>query len=70
MTIRKLDFSIWSFHSLQLNVSGDPQGLVRADAELISSLQRSWLLPKDGPPYPASEAKFSLDSTGIVGDDG
>ena len=45
----------------------DPQGL-RTDAELISSLQRSWLLPKDGPPDPAAEAKFSLDS--IVGDDG
>jgi len=45
----------------------DPQGL-RTDAELISSLQRSWLLPKDGPPDPATEAKFSLDS--IVGDDG
>ena len=45
----------------------DPQGL-RTDAELISSLQRSWLLPKDGPLDPAAEAKFSLDS--IVGDEG
>jgi len=45
----------------------DPQGL-RTDAELISSLQRSWLLPKDGPSDPAAEAKFSLDS--IVGDEG
>ena len=32
------------------------------DAELILSLQRSGLLPKDGPPDPAAEAKFSLDS--------
>ena len=47
----------------------DPQRL-RTDAELISSLQRSWLLPKDGPPdsHSAAEAKFSLDS--IVGDEG
>jgi ABC-type multidrug transport system fused ATPase/permease subunit len=45
----------------------DPQRL-RTDAELISSLQRSWLLPKDGPPDSAAEAKFSLDS--IVGDEG
>ncbi len=48
-------------------MSRDPQGL-RTDAELISSLQRSWLLPKDGPSDPAAEAKFSLDS--IVGDEG
>ncbi|KAH9476201.1 ABC-type transporter cicA [Psilocybe cubensis] len=45
----------------------DPQGL-RTDAELISALQRSWLLPKSGPPDPVAEAKFSLDST--VGDEG
>ncbi|KII85519.1 hypothetical protein PLICRDRAFT_319144 [Plicaturopsis crispa FD-325 SS-3] len=45
----------------------DPQG-TRTDAELISALQRVWLLPKDGPIDPATEAKFSLDST--VGDDG
>ncbi|KDR79232.1 hypothetical protein GALMADRAFT_243140 [Galerina marginata CBS 339.88] len=45
----------------------DPQGL-RSDAELISILQRAWLLPKDGPMDPAVEAKFSLDSS--VGDEG
>ena len=45
----------------------DPQGL-RTDAELISILQRAWLLPKDGPVDPAVEAKFSLDS--VVGDEG
>lgn len=45
----------------------DPLG-VRTDAELISALQRAWLLPKTGPVDPAVEAKFSLDST--VGDEG
>jgi ATP-binding cassette subfamily C (CFTR/MRP) protein 1 len=45
----------------------DPLGL-RTDAELISALQRAWLLPKDGKPDPVAEAKFSLDST--VGDEG
>ncbi|KAG5645383.1 hypothetical protein DXG03_006336 [Asterophora parasitica] len=45
----------------------DPQGL-RTDAELISVLQRAWLLPSDGSSDPAAEAKFSLDST--VGDEG
>lgn len=45
----------------------DPQRL-RTDAELISVLQRAWLLPKDGSSDPAAEAKFSLDST--VGDEG
>lgn len=45
----------------------DPQRL-RKDAELISVLQRAWLLPKDGSSDPAAEAKFSLDST--VGDEG
>jgi len=45
----------------------DPQGL-RTDAELISVLQRAWLLPKDGPADPVAEAKFSLDSA--VGDEG
>ncbi|PPQ81812.1 hypothetical protein CVT25_013648 [Psilocybe cyanescens] len=51
--------------SLRENI--DPQGL-RTDAELISTLQRSWLLPKSGLPDPIAEAKFSLDST--VGDEG
>ncbi|KAJ3517101.1 hypothetical protein NLJ89_g715 [Agrocybe chaxingu] len=45
----------------------DPQRL-RTDAELISVLQRAWLLPKEGPVDPAIEAKFGLDS--IVGDEG
>ncbi|RDB25946.1 Multidrug resistance-associated protein 1 [Hypsizygus marmoreus] len=45
----------------------DPQGL-RTDAELISVLQRAWLLPSDGSTDLAAEAKFSLDST--VGDEG
>ena len=45
----------------------DPQGL-RTDAELISVLQRAWLLPSNGPPDPVAEAKFSLDST--IGDEG
>ena len=45
----------------------DPEG-TRTDAELISALQRTWLLPKDGAHDAAAEAKFSLDS--VVGDDG
>ncbi|KAF8066646.1 multidrug resistance-associated ABC transporter [Lyophyllum atratum] len=45
----------------------DPQGL-RTDAELISVLQRAWLLPSDGTSDPIAEAKFSLNST--VGDEG
>ncbi|KAG7095244.1 hypothetical protein E1B28_006018 [Marasmius oreades] len=45
----------------------DPLG-TRTDAELISALQRSWLLPKEGPVDPTVEAKFSLDSA--VGDEG
>ena len=45
----------------------DPQGLL-TDAELISVLQRAWLLPRDGLLDPATEAKFSLDST--VGEEG
>ncbi|KAE9399630.1 multidrug resistance-associated ABC transporter [Gymnopus androsaceus JB14] len=45
----------------------DPMG-TRTDAELISALQRAWLLPRDGTKDPAAEAKFSLDAT--VGDEG
>ncbi|KAF5360291.1 hypothetical protein D9758_009169 [Tetrapyrgos nigripes] len=45
----------------------DPTGM-RTDAELISLLQRAWLLPKEGSVDPVIEAKFSLDST--VGDEG
>lgn len=40
----------------------------RTDAELISALQRAWLLPRDGTKDPVAEAKFSLDAT--VGDEG
>ncbi|KAF7373644.1 Oligomycin resistance ATP-dependent permease YOR1 [Mycena sanguinolenta] len=46
----------------------DPQGS-KTDAELISVLQRAWLLPRDGePPDPVADAKFSLDST--IGNEG
>ncbi|KAF9067926.1 multidrug resistance-associated ABC transporter [Rhodocollybia butyracea] len=45
----------------------DPMG-TRTDAELISALQRAWLLPRDGAKDAAAEAKFSLDAT--VGDEG
>ncbi|KAF7760155.1 hypothetical protein Agabi119p4_10831 [Agaricus bisporus var. burnettii] len=46
----------------------DPQG-TRTDAELISALQRAWLLPRDGSaPNPTAEAKFNLDAT--IGDEG
>jgi len=38
------------------------------DVELISILQRAWLLPKGGVTDPAAESKFSLDSK--VGDEG
>lgn len=54
-------------HHIELIFYRDPQGLC-TDAELISSLQRCWLLPNNGPNNPAAEAKFSLDST--VGDEG
>ncbi|THG96760.1 hypothetical protein EW026_g5132 [Hermanssonia centrifuga] len=40
----------------------DPQG-TRTDAELIESLKRAWLLPRDGSVDPAAEAKFSLDAS-------
>ncbi|KAF5310093.1 hypothetical protein D9619_010353 [Psilocybe cf. subviscida] len=45
----------------------DPLGL-RTDAELISALQRAWLLPKNGAVDSVAENKFSLDS--VVGDEG
>ncbi|KAH9920031.1 multidrug resistance-associated ABC transporter [Epithele typhae] len=46
----------------------DPQN-TRTDAELLESLRRAWLLPKEGAPIDATtEAKFSLDST--VSDEG
>jgi len=35
----------------------------RTDAEIISALQRAWLLPREGSPSdPAAEAKFNLDA--------
>ncbi|KAI0826665.1 multidrug resistance-associated ABC transporter [Trametes gibbosa] len=40
----------------------------RTDAELIDSLRRAWLLPRDGTTDPAAEAKFSLTSN--VSDEG
>ncbi|KAJ6578750.1 multidrug resistance-associated ABC transporter [Mycena vulgaris] len=46
----------------------DPQGS-KTDVELISVLQRAWLLPRDGEaPDPVADSKFSLDST--IGDEG
>ena len=49
-------------------VCSDPQN-TRTDAEIISALRRSWLLPNDGTPAdPATDAKFSLDAT--VSDEG
>ncbi|KAI5122830.1 hypothetical protein M0805_003125 [Coniferiporia weirii] len=46
----------------------DPQNS-RTDAEIISALRRTWLLPPNGAPVdPVAEAKFSLDSA--VGDEG
>ncbi|KAJ7054729.1 multidrug resistance-associated ABC transporter [Mycena amicta] len=46
----------------------DPQHS-KTDAELISVLQRAWLLPRPGEaPDPLAESKFSLDSK--IGDEG
>ncbi|KAJ7123626.1 multidrug resistance-associated ABC transporter [Mycena epipterygia] len=46
----------------------DPQNL-KTDAELISVLQRAWLLPRAGEPADRiADSKFSLDST--IGDEG
>ncbi|KAH8103346.1 multidrug resistance-associated ABC transporter [Cristinia sonorae] len=46
----------------------DPQG-TRTDAEIISALQRAWLLPRDGAPAdPQAEAKFNLNAS--VNDEG
>lgn len=44
----------------------DPQG-TKTDAELISALQRAWLLPREGKDA-AAETKFGLDA--IVSDEG
>ncbi|TFK49961.1 multidrug resistance-associated ABC transporter [Heliocybe sulcata] len=51
--------------SLRENI--DPQG-TRTDAELISALQRAWLLPRDASSDQTHEAKFSLDAS--VSDEG
>lgn len=45
----------------------DPQA-TRTDAELISALQRAWLLPRDGSHDPIADVKFSL--TSLVADEG
>lgn len=45
----------------------DPQS-TRTDSELIEALKRSWLLPREGPVDPVTEAKFSLDAS--VSDEG
>lgn len=50
----------------QSNLS-DPQN-TRTDAELISALQRAWLLPREGPVDAATEAKFGLNAS--VSDEG
>ncbi|KAH9896823.1 P-loop containing nucleoside triphosphate hydrolase protein [Cubamyces lactineus] len=48
-------------------ICADPTN-TRTDAELIDSLRRAWLLPRDGSSDPAAEAKFSLTSN--VSDEG
>jgi ATP-binding cassette, subfamily C (CFTR/MRP), member 1 len=48
-------------------LSSDPTRS-RTDAEVISALQRAWLLPRDGVKDPVAEAKFGLDAP--VGGDG
>ena len=65
-TCTVLPHSQYVFVSLKLSFS-DPQRL-RTDAELISILQRAWLLPREGVTDPTAESKFSLDSK--VGDEG
>ena len=46
----------------------DPQN-TRTDAEILSALRRTWLLPAEGSPVDkVTTAKFSLDST--VSDEG
>ncbi|KAF7321107.1 Multidrug resistance-associated ABC transporter protein [Mycena chlorophos] len=58
--------SVLFLGSLRENL--DPQNS-KTDAELISVLQRAWLLPGPGQPAdPIAEAKFSLDSK--IGDEG
>lgn len=45
----------------------DPQA-TRTDAELISALQRAWLLPREGSKESATDVKFRLDAP--VSDEG
>lgn len=45
----------------------DPEN-TRTDAELLSALQRAWLLPQEGVTDPAAEAKYNLNAS--VGDEG
>ena len=45
----------------------DPQK-TKSDAEIIDCLKRAWLLPRQEPPDPGAEGKFSLDS--LVSDEG
>jgi ATP-binding cassette subfamily C (CFTR/MRP) protein 1 len=52
---------------LLIVLNSDPQS-TRTDAELISALQRAWLLPRDGTKDAAAEAKFGLEAA--VGDEG
>lgn len=51
----------------RLIISSDPQRS-RTDAELISALQRAYLLPTKDAPDPVADAKFGLDA--VVGDEG
>jgi ATP-binding cassette subfamily C (CFTR/MRP) protein 1 len=51
----------------ELTFTSDPTRS-RTDAEVISALQRAWLLPRDGTKDPIAEAKFGLSAS--VGDDG
>ncbi|EJU01830.1 hypothetical protein DACRYDRAFT_52395 [Dacryopinax primogenitus] len=54
-------------YTLSSMSSRDPTA-TRTDAELISALQRAWLLPQAGQSDPIAEAKFDLD--GAVTDEG
>lgn len=60
-------FSSLPSHTRLMTSPRDPEAS-RTDAELISVLQRAWLLPRDSHSDPIAEAKFSLEST--VGDEG
>ena len=51
---RSCSHTWWWFNRDPLNT--------RTDAEILDALKRAWLLPKEGPVDPVTEAKFSLDS--------